>query len=48
MQGNQLAGTQNYEEAAKLFTKAINLFNSDCRYFGNRSYCYDRMKKYDL
>lgn len=47
MQGNQLAGNQNYEEAVRFFTKAISLFNNDCRYYGNRSYCYDRLEIYE-
>jgi len=46
-QGNQLAGNEEYAEAAKLFTRAISLFNMEHRYYGNRSFCYDRMKEYE-
>ncbi|CAK8681073.1 unnamed protein product [Clavelina lepadiformis] len=45
--GSKKAGTGDYSEAVILFTKAISLLNTDCRYFGNRSYCYDRLELYD-
>ena len=45
-QGNLLAQNEEYKEAVKLFTQAIALFSSDYRYFGNRSYCYDRLGNY--
>ena len=46
-QGNQLAGNEEYEEAIKLFTHAIHLLNTEFRYYGNRSYCYDRLGRYE-
>ncbi|XP_057306307.1 uncharacterized protein LOC130644641 isoform X2 [Hydractinia symbiolongicarpus] len=46
VQGNQLAQTGDYHGAVDMFTKAINLDQTDFRFFGNRSYCYDRIEKY--
>jgi len=47
VQGNQMAQTGDYHGAVKMFSKAIQLDPSDFRFFGNRSYCYDRIEKYD-
>ena len=46
-QGNQLAVSEEYDEAIRLFSRAISLLPSDCRYYGNRSFCYDRLEKYE-
>uniref|UniRef100_S4RYJ0 RRM domain-containing protein n=1 Tax=Petromyzon marinus TaxID=7757 RepID=S4RYJ0_PETMA len=47
VQGNQLASTQSYAEAIEKFTEAIKLYPQDFRYFGNRSYCFERLGKYN-
>lgn len=46
-QASLLANNEKYEEAVKLFTQAIALFDSDYRYYGNRSFCYDRLGDYE-
>lgn len=43
IRGNEMAGVGHYQEAVKLFTEAIKLNPNDYRFFGNRSYCYDRL-----
>lgn len=47
VQGNQMAQSGDYHGAVKMFSKAIQLDPSDFRFFGNRSYCYGRIEKYD-
>jgi len=47
VQGNQMAQTGDFHSAVKMFTKAISLDPTDFRFFGNRSYCYDRIEQYN-
>ncbi|KAL9982579.1 hypothetical protein ACROYT_G004641 [Oculina patagonica] len=47
VKGNEMANLGNYQAAVDLFTQAINLDAKDFRFFGNRSYCYDRMGQYE-
>ncbi|RMX49338.1 hypothetical protein pdam_00014436 [Pocillopora damicornis] len=47
IKGNEMANVGNYQAAVDLFTQAINLDAKDFRFFGNRSYCYDRMGQYE-
>ncbi|XP_065071411.1 uncharacterized protein LOC135696066 isoform X1 [Rhopilema esculentum] len=45
--GNDFAANGEYLEAIKMFTEAILLDPTDFRFFGNRSYCYDRTGKFE-
>ncbi|XP_064629906.1 nucleolin-like isoform X2 [Lineus longissimus] len=47
IRGNEMANLGHYNEAIDLFTEAIKLDGSDFRFFGNRSYCYDRVLQYE-
>ncbi|XP_074643081.1 uncharacterized protein LOC141900199 isoform X2 [Tubulanus polymorphus] len=47
IRGNELANTGHYAAAVDLFTEAIKLDPKDFRFFGNRSYCYDRITLYE-
>ncbi|XP_043568947.1 uncharacterized protein zgc:123010 isoform X2 [Chiloscyllium plagiosum] len=47
-QGIDLVKQGYYSEAVELFTEAVQFDPKDHRYFGNRSYCYDRLGKYNL
>ncbi|XP_060698212.1 uncharacterized protein zgc:123010 isoform X4 [Hemiscyllium ocellatum] len=47
-QGIDLVKQGYYSEAVELFTEAVQFDPKDHRYFGNRSYCYDRLRKYNL
>ncbi|GIX76540.1 tetratricopeptide repeat protein 31 [Caerostris extrusa] len=47
LRGNELANMCHYSEAAEFFTDSIKLDPSDHRFYGNRSYCYDRMGLYE-
>ncbi|KAI8485062.1 hypothetical protein Bbelb_371680 [Branchiostoma belcheri] len=47
VRGNEMANHGHYGNAVELFTAAIKLDPSDFRFFGNRSYCFDRMGLYD-
>uniref|UniRef100_A0A4W3IKG7 Uncharacterized LOC103191146 n=1 Tax=Callorhinchus milii TaxID=7868 RepID=A0A4W3IKG7_CALMI len=47
-QGIDLAKQGYYSKAVELFTAAVQFDPNDHRYFGNRSYCYDRLGKYSL
>lgn len=47
VQGNQSAQNADYPTAIRLFTEAIKLEPSDYRFYGNRSYCYDRIMRFD-
>eukprot|EP00112_Aurelia_sp_Birch-Aquarium-sp1_P006325 Seg1700.7 transcript_id=Seg1700.7/GoldUCD/mRNA.D3Y31 product="Tetratricopeptide repeat protein 31" protein_id=Seg1700.7/GoldUCD/D3Y31 len=42
VKGNEFAAREEYLEAIGMFSEAIHLDPSDFRFFGNRSYCYDR------
>ena len=46
-QGNAAFQAQNYEEALKHFTKAIELNPSDHVFYSNRSGCYASLKNYE-
>nr|XP_026693780.1 stress-induced-phosphoprotein 1 isoform X2 [Ciona intestinalis] len=43
MNGNDRAAEGRFNDAVNLFTQAIQLHGVDHRYYGNRSYCYDRL-----
>ncbi|XP_067935855.1 uncharacterized protein [Watersipora subatra] len=45
--GNLAAHNGDYPEAIAQFTEAIKLEPSDYRFYGNRSYCYDRIMVFD-
>ncbi|KAF0305486.1 Tetratricopeptide repeat protein 31 [Amphibalanus amphitrite] len=47
MEGNQLAKKGEFLRAANVFTLAIKLDGNDHRFFGNRSFCFERLKQYD-
>ncbi|XP_033119432.1 heat shock protein sti1 homolog [Anneissia japonica] len=47
VKGNEMANQGLYNDAIQLFTEAINLDSKDFRFFGNRSFCYDRMGQHD-
>lgn len=47
VKGNEMANLGNYQAAVDLFTQAIKLDAKDFRFFGNRSYCFDRMGQYE-
>ncbi|XP_065653385.1 coiled-coil domain-containing protein 39-like isoform X2 [Hydra vulgaris] len=47
VKGNQMAHACDYQGAVTMFTKAIQLDPNDHRFFGNRSYCYDRLEQYE-
>ncbi|CAL1538985.1 unnamed protein product [Lymnaea stagnalis] len=47
IRGNEMAQVDEYTAAIQLFTEAISLDPTDFRFFGNRSYCYDRIEQYD-
>jgi len=47
IQGNEMANIGQYSTAIDLFTDAIKLDPKDFRFFGNRSYCYDRILQFD-
>ncbi|XP_029645981.1 uncharacterized protein LOC115219833 isoform X4 [Octopus sinensis] len=47
IRGNEMAQMGHYAAAIDLFTEAIRLDPSDFRFFGNRSYCYERIQQYD-
>ncbi|GAB1605880.1 protein STIP1 homolog isoform X1, partial [Argonauta hians] len=47
IRGNEMAQMGHYAAAIDLFTEAIRLYPSDFRFFGNRSYCYERIQQYD-
>uniref|UniRef100_A0A8C4S5Z9 Uncharacterized LOC114652742 n=1 Tax=Erpetoichthys calabaricus TaxID=27687 RepID=A0A8C4S5Z9_ERPCA len=45
--GNQLANTGRFDLAIKYFTDAIKLNPKEFKFFGNRSFCYERLQQYD-
>ncbi|KAH9518551.1 hypothetical protein Btru_017126 [Bulinus truncatus] len=47
IRGNEMAQVDEYTAAIQLFTEAISLDPSDFRFFGNRSYCFDRTEQFD-
>ncbi|XP_071947047.1 uncharacterized protein [Antedon mediterranea] len=47
VKGNEMANQGLYSDAIQLFTEAINLDSKDFRFFGNRSFCYDRIGQHD-
>lgn len=47
IQGNAMACQGQYVVAVECFTKAIQLDSSDYRFFGNRSYCHERLSQFD-
>lgn len=47
IQGNEMANLGHYREAINLITQAIKLYSKEHRYFGNRSYCFYCLEKFD-
>ena len=47
MEGNKLAKSGDFTQAVNVVTLAIKLDGSDHRFFGNRSFCFERLKQYD-
>ncbi|KAK3730414.1 hypothetical protein RRG08_034737 [Elysia crispata] len=47
IRGNEMAQVDQYTAAIQLFTEAISLDPTDFRFFGNRSYCFDRIEQYE-
>ncbi len=47
VKGNEMANLGHYSTAIDLFTQAISLDPRDFRFFGNRSFCYDRLQQYE-
>ncbi|CAL1261863.1 unnamed protein product [Larinioides sclopetarius] len=47
VRGNEMANLGYYSEAAELFSESIKLDPSDHRFYGNRSYCYDRLTLFE-
>ncbi|XP_078063127.1 uncharacterized protein LOC144489051, partial [Mustelus asterias] len=46
VQGNSMANEGRYGDAVEYFTEAIKYDPKEYRLFGNRSYCYERLKQY--
>ncbi|XP_061439750.1 tetratricopeptide repeat protein 31 isoform X1 [Rhineura floridana] len=44
--GNETAKQGGYQEAVLLFTEAVKLNPREYRFFGNRSFCYERLQCY--
>nr|XP_020650800.1 tetratricopeptide repeat protein 31 isoform X1 [Pogona vitticeps] len=44
--GNESAKNGRYQEAVLLFTEAVKLNPREYRFFGNRSFCYERLQCY--
>ncbi|XP_063431987.1 uncharacterized protein LOC134714567 isoform X1 [Mytilus trossulus] len=47
IKGNEMAQQGHYTAAIELFTEAVKLDPRDFRFFGNRSYCFDRTQQYE-
>ncbi|KAG1674077.1 Tetratricopeptide repeat protein 31 [Nymphon striatum] len=47
IRGNEMANVGQYAAAICLFSEAIKLDPRDFRFFGNRSYCFDRLSQFD-
>ncbi|KAG7492605.1 hypothetical protein MATL_G00016130 [Megalops atlanticus] len=45
--GIRLVEQGQYSQAINMFTKAIRYNPNDYRFFGNRSYCHERLEQYD-
>ena len=45
--GNKKASQGNFEAAVQFFTKAIQLYQADCRYYGNRSFCFEKLNDFE-
>lgn len=45
--GNRLAANGQYEMAIKCFTEAIKLTPMECKLFGNRSFCFEKMQQFE-
>ena len=46
--GNECVFKKDYDKAIEFYTTAIRLYPLEYRYFVNRSFCYDRLKQFDL
>ncbi|XP_053560385.1 tetratricopeptide repeat protein 31 isoform X2 [Bombina bombina] len=44
--GNHMAASERFEESINFYTEAIKLNPSEHRFLGNRSYCYERIRRY--
>jgi len=44
--GNKKASQGDFKAAVQYFTKAIKRYQSDCRYYGNRSFCYEKLNNF--
>eukprot|EP00914_Ancora_sagittata_P033537 GHVO01067610.1.p1 GENE.GHVO01067610.1~~GHVO01067610.1.p1 ORF type:complete len:624 (+),score=59.61 GHVO01067610.1:89-1960(+) len=47
IRGNQMANSGHYQAAIDLFSEAVRLDSGDFRFFGNRSFCYDRVHQFE-
>ncbi|XP_052250044.1 uncharacterized protein LOC127857608 isoform X2 [Dreissena polymorpha] len=47
IKGNEMAHHEHYTAAIELFSEAIRLDPKDFRFFGNRSFCYDKVQQYE-
>ncbi|KAG8179436.1 hypothetical protein JTE90_026331 [Oedothorax gibbosus] len=47
LRGNTMASNGHYSEAVELFSESIKMDPSDHRFYGNRSYCYDRLGQFE-
>ena len=47
IKGNDLAFNGQYEKAIEQFSEAIKVDSSDFKFYGNRSYCYDKLGLYE-
>ncbi|NXN26420.1 TTC31 protein, partial [Nycticryphes semicollaris] len=45
--GNEAAQKGHYAEAVQAFTEAVKLNPKEHRLFGNRSYCYEKLQRYE-
>ncbi|NXI90993.1 TTC31 protein, partial [Psophia crepitans] len=45
--GNKAAQKGHYAEAVQAFTEAVKLTPGEHRLFGNRSYCYEKLRRYE-
>ncbi|CAN0024326.1 unnamed protein product, partial [Bubo scandiacus] len=45
--GNEAAQKGHYAEAVQAFTEAVKLNPREHRLFGNRSYCYEKLRRYE-
>ncbi len=47
VKGNELAFQCQYQDAIGHFTEAIKYDKNDFKFYGNRSYCYDKLCSYE-